>query len=184
MSRAGTTSQSACGSAATPPDVEHAGCTVKEWRRRGQGQGLELAKRIVRYKRQSYALAIQSDLLTGQGGIGLSSSFVQCLTHLLRQPILNPSHPPDCVPLPLHPTLQLRHCTTCGLWGNIWACLVCAHTGCGRYAMRHAEQHYRETQHSFSLELATGRCFSSRHHFLFLHLVSNCISSYCFHASL
>jgi uncharacterized UBP type Zn finger protein len=25
-----------------------------------------------------------------------------------------------------------RHCITCGLWGNIWSCLVCAHTGCGR----------------------------------------------------
>ena len=54
-------------------------------------------------------------------------------------------------------TRQLRHCMVCGLTGNIWACLVCAHTGCGRYAVRHAEQHFRETQHSFSLELATGR---------------------------
>ena len=70
-----------------------------------------------------------------------------------------------------YPSLQLRHCMSCGLTGNIWACLVCAHTGCGRYAMRHAEQHYRETQHSFSLELATGRCNmmyrrNSKYHFI------------------
>jgi hypothetical protein len=52
---------------------------------------------------------------------------------------------------------QLQHCLTCGLWGNIWACLVCGHTGCGRYAMRHAEHHFTETKHAFSLELATGR---------------------------
>ena len=68
-----------------------------------------------------------------------------------------------CSPLDFFPFLcspllsQLRHCMVCGLTGNIWACLVCAHTGCGRYAVRHAEQHYKETQHSFSLELATGR---------------------------
>ena len=33
---------------------------------------------------------------------------------------------------------------------------VCSHTGCGRYTMRHAEQHFHDTHHPFSLELATG----------------------------
>lgn len=40
---------------------------------------------------------------------------------------------------------------------NIWVCLVCGHIGCGRYSFKHAERHYQESKHVFSLELATGR---------------------------
>merc|ERR1712146_632635 len=29
--------------------------------------------------------------------------------------------------------------------------------GCGRYSSKHAEQHYKDSQHVFSMELATGR---------------------------
>lgn len=52
---------------------------------------------------------------------------------------------------------NLRCCLNCGVRDNIWVCLVCAHTGCGRYTSRHAEQHFNESGHPFSLELATGR---------------------------
>jgi Zn-finger in ubiquitin-hydrolases and other protein len=89
--------------------------------------------------------------------VSLPLSLPLTLTH---SPSLTHSHSHSLFlslsPLHTH-TRQLRHCMVCGLTGNIWACLVCAHTGCGRYAVRHAEQHFRETQHSFSLELATGR---------------------------
>ena len=34
-------------------------------------------------------------------------------------------------------------------------CLICGNVGCGRYAGGHAKEHWRETAHSFSLELET-----------------------------
>lgn len=39
----------------------------------------------------------------------------------------------------------------------MWICLVCGHIGCGRYSSKHAEQHYKDSQHVFSMELATGK---------------------------
>ena len=51
----------------------------------------------------------------------------------------------------------------CNLKENIWLCLVCSHAGCGRYTKQHAEQHYRQTQHPFALELVTGRVWSYAH---------------------
>ena len=45
----------------------------------------------------------------------------------------------------------------CGLAENIWMCLVCANTGCGRYANQHAQQHALTTRHPFACELVTGR---------------------------
>ena len=35
--------------------------------------------------------------------------------------------------------------------------MICAHTGCGRYTCQHAKNHYEMTNHSYSLELASGR---------------------------
>ena len=43
------------------------------------------------------------------------------------------------------------------LQDNIWVCLVCGHIGCGRYSFKHAENHYQDSLHVFSMELATGR---------------------------
>lgn len=51
----------------------------------------------------------------------------------------------------------LRGCRSCGVSDNIWMCLQCGHTGCGRYTAQHAQQHYSVSKHPFSLELATGR---------------------------
>ena len=33
-------------------------------------------------------------------------------------------------------------CNACGLSNNIWICLTCAYSGCGRYCKQHAEQHF------------------------------------------
>ena len=40
---------------------------------------------------------------------------------------------------------------------TLWVCLTCGFVGCGRYSHRHAAQHYEETGHPYSLELATLR---------------------------
>lgn len=52
---------------------------------------------------------------------------------------------------------KLRRCLTCDLRDNIWVCMVCAHTGCGRYTCQHAQHHFEQSGHPFSLELASGR---------------------------
>mmetsp|Transcript_22238 Transcript_22238/g.33292 ORF Transcript_22238/g.33292 Transcript_22238/m.33292 type:complete len:827 (+) Transcript_22238:45-2525(+) len=49
------------------------------------------------------------------------------------------------------------NCYECGMEETLWVCLSCGVVGCGRYTHGHAEQHYMETSHPFSLELATQR---------------------------
>ena len=36
-------------------------------------------------------------------------------------------------------------------------CLICGHTGCGRYRGSHAAKHFEKTGHSFALEVVDGR---------------------------
>lgn len=58
---------------------------------------------------------------------------------------------------------KLRRCLTCDLRDNIWVCMICAHTGCGRYTCQHAQHHYEQSGHPFSLELASGRIWDYDH---------------------
>jgi hypothetical protein len=51
----------------------------------------------------------------------------------------------------------LGSCYECHLLENIWSCLICGYTGCGRYTGQHAQKHCLESFHQYSLELATGR---------------------------
>ncbi|KAG9156641.1 hypothetical protein Leryth_006612 [Lithospermum erythrorhizon] len=44
-------------------------------------------------------------------------------------------------------------CSVCGTLKNLWVCLICGFVGCGRYEKGHAIEHWRETQHHYSLEL-------------------------------
>lgn len=60
-------------------------------------------------------------------------------------------------------------CYKCGMKETLWVCLSCGVVGCGRYSHGHAEKHYKESSHPFSLELATQRiwdyatsCFVNR----------------------
>lgn len=46
-------------------------------------------------------------------------------------------------------------CTVCDCTDDLWICLICGHVGCGRYKGGHAKDHWKETAHSFSLELET-----------------------------
>ena len=55
-----------------------------------------------------------------------------------------------------------NHGHPCDLAENIWVCMVCAHTGCGRYANQHAKQHGQATGHTFSLEMVSGRIWAYR----------------------
>ncbi|VDO97405.1 unnamed protein product [Soboliphyme baturini] len=48
-------------------------------------------------------------------------------------------------------------CQACGRKQDLWICLICGNVGCGRYADGHAEQHFQETQHTFSLEVGGQR---------------------------
>ncbi|PIA42398.1 hypothetical protein AQUCO_02000091v1 [Aquilegia coerulea] len=46
-------------------------------------------------------------------------------------------------------------CSICGTLRNLWICVICGFVGCGRYKDGHAIQHWRDTQHCYSLDLET-----------------------------
>ncbi len=46
-------------------------------------------------------------------------------------------------------------CSVCDNPDDLWICLVCGNVGCGRYKNGHAKDHWKDTAHSFSLELET-----------------------------
>lgn len=46
-------------------------------------------------------------------------------------------------------------CTVCDCDDDLWICLICGYVGCGRYKGGHAKDHWKETAHSFALELET-----------------------------
>ncbi|KAH7312362.1 hypothetical protein B0I35DRAFT_452339 [Stachybotrys elegans] len=46
-------------------------------------------------------------------------------------------------------------CSVCDCTDDLWICLICGYVGCGRYKGGHAKEHWKQTAHSFSLELET-----------------------------
>lgn len=48
-------------------------------------------------------------------------------------------------------------CSVCHSELNLWLCLICGSVGCGRYDGAHAFDHYKETSHSFAMDLSSQR---------------------------
>ena len=46
-------------------------------------------------------------------------------------------------------------CSICDCPDDLWICLICGNVGCGRYKGGHAKEHWKDTAHTFSLELDT-----------------------------
>ncbi|KAI9098767.1 zf-UBP-domain-containing protein [Phlyctochytrium arcticum] len=50
-----------------------------------------------------------------------------------------------------------NECMDCGSTLNLWICLICGNIGCGRYQEGHAQSHFADTHHTYSMELETQR---------------------------
>lgn len=48
-------------------------------------------------------------------------------------------------------------CGVCRMQQTLWVCMTCGFLGCGRYSNKHAADHFVDSGHPFSLELATLR---------------------------
>jgi len=48
-------------------------------------------------------------------------------------------------------------CQICKSTESLWICLVCGFIGCGRYINEHARIHFKETNHTYALDLQTNR---------------------------
>ncbi|CAO3649038.1 unnamed protein product [Mucor fragilis] len=59
--------------------------------------------------------------------------------------------------LPARDPNDENECATCHATEHLWVCLICGNVGCGRYENAHAYEHYRQTDHLYSLEIETQR---------------------------
>lgn len=57
-------------------------------------------------------------------------------------------------------TPEASACMSCGLTHGLWMCVVCAYVGCGVYASKHAQLHFKQSQHPFVVILEDTTFFS------------------------
>ncbi|XP_057419385.1 BRAP2 RING ZnF UBP domain-containing protein 1 isoform X2 [Lotus japonicus] len=50
---------------------------------------------------------------------------------------------------------EKQTCFVCGTLDDVWVCMICGFVGCGRYKEGHAIQHWKDTQHCYSLDFKT-----------------------------
>lgn len=57
------------------------------------------------------------------------------------------------------PECQVENrCMECGYQQeSLWMCIICGHVGCGRYIDGHAYDHFRETQHTYAMQLTDNQ---------------------------
>lgn len=48
-------------------------------------------------------------------------------------------------------------CNVCATHNNLWLCLICGATGCDRYNLGHAVEHFRTTYHRYSIDMTHER---------------------------
>ncbi|KAI5242272.1 zf-UBP-domain-containing protein [Aureobasidium subglaciale] len=59
-------------------------------------------------------------------------------------------------PRPGHPDVEAEAepaCTVCAATTNLWICLICGNTGCGRYDSAHAFAHWEATSHCYAMDI-------------------------------
>jgi len=56
-----------------------------------------------------------------------------------------------------HEPNRAPRCAACGKEHDLWVCLICGEVRCGRYAGACAMEHWKETNHCYSLEVGTQR---------------------------
>jgi BRCA1-associated protein len=57
-------------------------------------------------------------------------------------------------------TPEASTCMSCGHTRGLWMCVVCAYVGCGVYTNKHAQSHFKESQHPFAVILEDSTFFS------------------------
>ena len=90
-----------------------------------------------------------------------------CLNHRLLTPWELPSHCLACHAIQTRWNQSTTFnkevdlfCNRCAMQETLWVCLTCGFVGCGRYSQRHAAEHFDESHHPYSLELATLRIWN------------------------
>jgi len=92
----------------------------------------------------------------------VSSHEDSCPQQRLLQPWPRPSHCLACQIIQTYwkddfdESMDL-FCCSCAMQETLWVCLTCGFVGCGRYSNKHAAEHFNDTGHPYSLELATLR---------------------------
>jgi BRCA1-associated protein len=114
------------------------------------------------------AFCAPPNLLLGTRGKDRRSADISCPNQRLLLPWPRPAHCDVCravedywhgqsAAAASHENDAKLACNVCAMQQTLWVCLTCAFLGCGRYSNKHAADHYTETGHAYSLELATLR---------------------------